>query len=82
MNSWDTPDGADEAGNAILVLNTLYLLIDKGLITKEDAAAVCIKTATKVREGSEDGAAPQFGEQAARRFETMAAWCLGIRPRL
>ncbi|EJC82662.1 hypothetical protein Rleg4DRAFT_4381 [Rhizobium leguminosarum bv. trifolii WSM2297] len=79
-NLWDTEHGAMFGANSFAAMNILYLLLDKGLISREDAAGVLTKTATQVREGSEDGAEPQVGEQVARKYEAMAAWCLGYSP--
>ncbi|MBX4989568.1 hypothetical protein [Rhizobium lentis] len=80
-NLWDTEHGAMFGANAFATLNALYLLIDKGLISKEDAARVMTQTATQVRDASEDGTNPQVGEELARKLEAMASWCLGYRPK-
>lgn len=80
-NAWDDEIGALVSGTAFCSFNLLRLLIEKGLIEQHEAAAVMTKTATQVREGSEDGGAPQNGENAARRFEAMAGWLLGYNPK-
>lgn len=81
-NIWDTEHGAMFAASSFTALNTLYLLIEKGVITQQEAAGVMTQTATHVRDGSEDGSNPQIGEQIARKLETMAAWCLGHSPKI
>ena len=63
--------------NSFATLNCLYLLIDKGVITQQEAAQVFTETARQVREGSEDGTDPGIGEQVATMMESMAGWCLG-----
>ncbi|MBB2710838.1 hypothetical protein N2597_01815 [Rhizobium sophoriradicis] len=79
-NLWDTGHGAMFGANSLAAINTLYLLMDKGLISREDAAGVLTKTAHQVREDSENGPDSELGEQVARRFEAMAAWCLSYSP--
>lgn len=76
-NLWDTQQGALSGANSFATLNCLYLLMDKGLISKQEAAKVFTDAARQVREGTEDGTAPAFGEKAATVMETMAGWCLG-----
>ncbi|MEZ2132461.1 MULTISPECIES: hypothetical protein [unclassified Sinorhizobium] len=76
-NIWDTEFGAMAGANSFAMLNSLYLLIDKGVITQQEAARVFTETARQVREGSEDGADPRIGERVATMMETMAGWCLG-----
>ncbi|WP_141130255.1 hypothetical protein [Rhizobium aethiopicum] len=79
-NLWDTEHGIMFGANSSAAINTLFLLMDKGLISREDAAGVLTKTANQVREGSEDGPDSELVEQVARRFEAMAAWCLSHSP--
>lgn len=79
-NLWDTEHDIISRANSWASINTLYLLMDKGLISREDAAGVLTKTANQVREGSEDGPHSELGEQVSRRFEAMAAWCLSYSP--
>ncbi|MGN6304829.1 MAG: hypothetical protein ACTHNH_08440 [Mesorhizobium sp.] len=79
VNSWDMPLGAMANGNAMAILNVLYLMIEKGIITQAEAAGVLTKTANQVRDGSEDGSAPEHGERVAQAFEQMASWCLGMQ---
>ncbi|XNY07047.1 hypothetical protein ACMFL9_26530 [Sinorhizobium meliloti] len=76
-NIWDTDFGAMAGANSFATLNTLYLLIDKKLISQQKAAQVFTETARQVREGTEDGAHPEIGERVATMMETMAGWCLG-----
>lgn len=76
-NMWDTQQGAMSGASAFATLNTLYLMIEKGLITQQEAANVFTNTARQVREGSEDGQNPTAGEAVATMMETMAGWCLG-----
>lgn len=76
-NLWDTHVGAAAGANAFANLNVLYLMMDKGLITQQEAAKVFTTTARQVREGSEDGPNPEAGEAVATMMETMAGWCLG-----
>lgn len=76
-NLWDTQSGAMSGANAFATLNCLYLLIDKGVVSQQEAANVFTETARQVREGSEDGDNPSAGEQVATMMETMAGWCLG-----
>jgi hypothetical protein len=78
MRTWDTQLGAMIHGNTFVSLNILYLLMEKGLISQQEAAGVFTTAANQVREGSEDGAKPQFGEATAQALETMAGWCLGL----
>jgi hypothetical protein len=66
-------------GNTMCLLNIVYLLIEKKVITQHEGAALFTKTANQVRDGSEDGAAPQYGEAVAQSFEKLAAWTLGHR---
>jgi hypothetical protein len=77
MNTWDTPYGAMAGANSFCALNILYLLMEKGVITQQEAAKVFTETADQVRNGTEDGAAPAIGEGVAKSMEEMAAWCLG-----
>lgn len=77
MNLWDTELGAMAGANSFATLNSLYLLMSKGLITQQEAANVFIESARQVREGSEDGTNPAIGERVATMMETMAGWCLG-----
>lgn len=79
VNMWDTPLGAMSGASAFATLNTLYLMVEKKLITKEEAAKVFTTTARQVREGSEDGTSPAIGEAVATTMETMAGWCLGYK---
>ena len=76
-NIWDSHAGAAGAAANFCTMNVLYLLIEKGLITQEEAAGVFTKTANQVRDGSEDGPNPGSGESIARGLEKMAGWCLG-----
>lgn len=77
MNAWDTPQGAMDGANTFCALNIVYLLIEKGLISQQEAAGVFTATANQVRDGSEDGPSPQYGEAVAKMMEKMAGWCLG-----
>jgi hypothetical protein len=77
MNHWDSPLGAMSGANSFCALNILYLLIEKGLITQQEASGIFTKTANQVRDGSEDGPSPQAGEAVAKAMEQMAGWCLG-----
>ncbi|MGO6840436.1 hypothetical protein GUK34_28445 [Rhizobium leguminosarum] len=76
-NLWDSEHGAMFGANTLAAVNILYLLMDKGLISREDAAGVLTMTANQVRENSEDASDPQVGEQLARKLDAMAALCLG-----
>lgn len=76
-NPWDTKYGALGISNSLAVRNILQILIRKGVITREEAAEVLTMTANQVRDGSEDGAAPHYGESVARSLEKSASWFLG-----
>lgn len=81
-NLWDDQTGATAGAANFAILNLLYLLIDKKIISNEEAAGVFTKTANQVRDGSEDGSNPMAGEQVAKMMEMMAGWCLGQNPKL
>lgn len=62
----------------------LSLLIEKGLISQEEAAKVMVSTAGDLRSGTEDDAPSMKlrGELYAKAFEHLAGWLLGHSPEL
>jgi hypothetical protein len=62
-----------------LTRQTLILFVDKGLITREEAAAVFMRSADEVRSATKAEASPEFGETIAKSIETHVVWFLRYR---
>ena len=65
------------ASQTILGYRICRLLVDKGVITKEEAAQVLVQTADDIRLGTEDDPIAAAGEGLAQGYEKAAGWLLG-----
>lgn len=75
-DGWQSPSGISLGANAMLAFNLLRTLVDKGVLTSNEAAHVVTKTADDIRSGSEDGSGEMLGEQTAQIFEQVGEWLL------
>jgi hypothetical protein len=61
---------------ALMGFRLLALLVEKGVVTQEDASKVMVQTAEDLRTATEDDAGT-VGENVARLYERMAGWLQG-----
>lgn len=61
--------------------NLSVKLVEKGILTQQEAAEAMIKTANDIRNGTEENGdeIAQIGELAASQFERYGGFILGIR---
>lgn len=65
--------------NKLFAFQIASALVEKGLLTSEEAGAVMVKTANLIRTGTEDEADERLGESFARQYEDVAGWLLRAR---
>jgi hypothetical protein len=76
------PEVAHLFATLSLTRQTLILLVDKGQVTREEAAAVFMRSADDVRSATKGERSPEFGESIARSIEAHVRWFLAYRPEL
>ncbi len=69
------------SANAFATFHLCQVLIEKGILTKPEAASTMTRAAESLRQMSEDGASAQFGETIAQKIENLAEWLLGLVPK-
>lgn len=67
---------AISGANQLLAVSMMELFVEKGLITRNEAAAVFTNAANSVRDGSEDDIYAAHGEAMARLLESSASLIL------
>ncbi|MBW8639004.1 hypothetical protein K1W69_17540 [Hoeflea sp. WL0058] len=77
-DGWKDPQTIMFGANAFCQFNLCAALVNKGVLTQQEAANVMVKTANDIRSGSEDGSGQEYGERIASRYEVLASWLLGI----
>ncbi|WP_043614220.1 hypothetical protein [Ensifer sp. ZNC0028] len=76
-DGWKMPESITLGANLMFALNLCTTLIDKGVLTRQEAANIMVETANDIRSGSEDGAGEILGEATAGPYERLAAMLLG-----
>lgn len=74
---WTNPLVIMSGASSMFAYRLCVKLVEKGVLTQQDAANVFIATADDIRSGSEDGAGERLGEVVARDYEKLAALVLG-----
>lgn len=68
---------AMQGSETLFAFVLLRNLMQKGLLSQAEAAAICTEAAEMIRSGTEDGIHAGPGEASARGYEGIAAWLLG-----
>ena len=81
-DGWKSPEAIMFGANAFCGYRIAHKLVEKGILTQSEAAAIMVQTADDVRNGTEGDKGEAFGATIAGRYELFAGWLLGQTPTL
>jgi hypothetical protein len=81
-DGWKSPQTITFGANAFGLFRLAQKLVEKQILTQQEAADVMVRAADDVRNATEGGSGETFGGAIASRYETFAGWLLGQNPKL
>lgn len=79
-DGWRTPPVILGGAASMFAYRLCVKLVEKRVLTQQEAASIFTATADDIRSGTEDGSGENLGEAVARSYEKMASWMLGTPP--